>query len=253
MTRFCPHCGKPIDDRPSGRLTRLAGAYKSYRQATFASTAVTPWQPAPEPARPAFTEAIRHTPARPQNLESDFLTPLLQALATGGFVGAGGMYLAWLYRGPLWYHGLACGVVAAGGYWLLSMAWNRRLLWTVEHIINAGPDEEADPGRPEPARIEVEVKEQGSTTILDLFTDPDNPAIVYQFIAAVVEGRATFSESGAAEVGYSATLFKKLRDEFVTRGVAYWKHPKERRLGTAFTTAGRAMLRELARLPYPAA
>lgn len=252
----CPNCGFKLDPRP-GKLGRLARAYGGYRQkriTTMNNTAMVPWQPVAAGDRiSAFTEAERRTPTRPQNLESDFLTPLAQALATGCFIGIGGIYGAWLYPGVIWYHGLAAGVVAAGAHWIIATFWNRNLLWTVERIINTDINQDGDIGQPAPSKIEVEVKEGGTRTILDLFTDPNNPSIVNKFIQAVADNETAFSERGAAKVGYSAELFKELRDEFVRRGVAYWKHPTEKRQGVELSVAGRAMLRELARLPYPTA
>lgn len=103
---------------------------------TYQNSTITPWQPANstpgtgEPGR--YLEAERKTPYRSQNAEFDFVVPLLQALGTGLFVTGGAGWFAWRYPGFTWEMASGLGIITAGGFWLLAVLANRKLLWVVE-------------------------------------------------------------------------------------------------------------------------
>lgn len=256
MAQFCPHCGHKLSDQPAGRLRSFARAYGQYRQSrvtTFQSSAVTPWQPAaPAPAgqpAPAFASAERRTPFRPQNIESDFLTPLAQALGTGAFVSAGGIYMAWFYHGVYWYHGLAFGVIAAGAYWLIAMAWNRNLLWATERIIGADLDGDGYEGQPETPPVRLEVVHQDQDRAFSKMFRFDLPDQVTEddflnFARGVTQEGRGLAETAWIGRGkpFSRKTYNDLLASLDQAGVIRWVDQANHVAGRELTGSGRRSL-----------
>lgn len=231
----CPHCGKPLNQ--PGYLSRGWGAFKQRRRSILQNTAaLAPWEPQTSPVGPrgGFVEASRQVPARPQNLESDFLTPLAQSFATGGIVFLCGGYIAAMTDGIWWYHGLGAGILAGSVYWVMAMGWNRRLLWVVEEITRTDIDNDGYAGEPEqmqstaePVKLEVIYKE---STGYHRWLNLELPNGVSQddlltFARGVVNGKS-LAESVWTGKGklFSKPKYNQLLDSLTQAGIVRWKN-----------------------------
>ena len=236
-TTTCPHCGQSIQLTKANTATAQA---MWHRRQTFESAV-----PAIAPAQsgPRFSEAERRTPARAASVESDVLVPATQALITGTVSLIPGIALTIAAQWP-WYSPflIAGGVIAL--FWLYLLDAHRKLLWSVETIINRDVDGDGATGKPEPARtVRVEVQRQKTTEIDDL---PGPADALADFAAGVLSHRYSFSERGAARAGYGATAFKQLRATFVARGWAQWRNPDAPQQGIDLRHTGAAILKQLA-------
>lgn len=254
MSNLCPTCGQPIK-RP-GVARRLLSAYGSYRQtriASYQSTSLTPWQPQPppgssEPGR--YLEAERRSPYRPQNAESDFLVPALQALATGVFVTIGAGWVAWKYPGFTADMALGCGVLAAGGFWVLTVLANRKLLWMVETITNGDLDNDGVIGEPPPPRpVALEVTHRNEAGTFGQMFRFDLPSGVTEddfkeFARGVTTGRG-LAESGWIGSGkpFSRQSYNALLAALEQAGIVRWKDDGNHAAGRELTPSGARSLR----------
>ena len=255
-TDICPTCGQPMKRPGLGR--RLWSTYGSYRQnriTTYSNMAMTPWQPqAPggsgsEPGR--YLEAERRSPYRPQNAESDFLVPALQALATGAFVTIGAGWVAWMYRGITWEMAVGAGLVSMGGFWVITVLANRKLLWMIETITNGDLDHDGAVGAPAaPARpVALEVvhrNEAGIFSQMFRFELPEgiSEADFGEFARGVVSGRG-LAESAWTGAGkpFSKSRYGDLLATLEQAGLVRWKNVNAPAQGRELTPAGGRALR----------
>lgn len=252
---LCPMCGQPLKRR--GRISRAFSAYRGWRQSrmvTFQNTSLTPWQPpAPtggnEPGR--YLEAERRFPFRPQNAESDFLVPLLQALGTGVFVTIVAGWGAWLYRGFTWYDALGCGLVAAGGFWVITVIANRSLLWQVERIINSDLDNDGAIGQPPPAQsVALEVTHRSQDDNFRRMFRFELPAGISEadfvdFANGVTIERRGLAESAWTGAGkpFSKPKYTELLTTLDRAGLVRWRNSQAPAQGRELTPAGGRALR----------
>lgn len=234
-------------------MKKVWSAYSGYRASrltTFQSTSMTPWQPpttatANGPGR--YLEAERKSPFRPQNAESDFLVPLLQALGTGAFITAGAGWLAWLYRGFTWEMAVTVGLISAGGFWLITVPANRKLLWQIESIINSDLDNDGDIGEPPTVSLEVTQKSEGAN-FKKMFRF-DLPAGVTEkdfldFARGATQGRG-LAESAWIGKGkpFSRPSFSSLMETLRAAGIVRWKDEANHALGHELIPSGKLALR----------
>lgn len=235
-------------------MKKVWSAYSGYRASrvtTFQNTSMTPWQPpttgaATGPGR--YLEAERKSPFRPQNTESDFLVPLLQALGTGAFVTAGAGWLAWLYRGFTFEMALTVGIISAGGFWLITVPANRKLLWQIESIINSDLDNDGDIGEPPKVSLEVTQKSEGSN-FKKMFR-LDLPAGVTEnnfqdFARGVTNERRGLAESAWIGKGkpFSRPTYAAMLETLRAAGIVRWKDEENHALGHELIPSGRMALR----------
>lgn len=254
--QFCPQCGARLDTRPGAmrRLARGVGQWRAARSTTLESTALAPWQPEPPaPVAPGHSmTAIRQTPVRGQNLEADLATPFLQAIATGLFVSILGLYLAWVRQGVLWHHGIIAGVVAAGIYWLLTLSWNRKLLWLVEEIIQSDVDGDGQAGQPAALQQQVttlEMVHRDDGIQRRRFDLPDGMTEVdlIDFASGVLVEHRGLAESSWTGRGrpFSKPKYRELLDVLGRAGLVAWVDDKNHAQGRKLTWAGRHALTKL--------
>jgi hypothetical protein len=258
MAQICPNCGFCLaDPRPPGKLRRLASAYGSYRQhrlTTFQSTALTPWQPTvpDHQGEGRYLEAERRTPYRPQNAESDFLVPLLQAIGTGAFITVVAGWAAWLYRGFTWDMAVGSGLIAAGGFWVITVTANRKLLWVVETMVNSDLDQDGAVGQPTPPAREVtlNVMHQNHKGVINQVFRFDLPAGIseedfQEFAQGIVRERRGLAESAWAGTGrpFSKPKYNELLDALTAAGIVRWINPDAHAQGRELTEAGQRSLR----------
>lgn len=250
-TNICPTCGQPL--KRSGMGRRLWSAYGSYRQSritTYSNMAMTPWQPqAPggggsEPGR--YLEAERRSPYRPQNAESDFLVPALQALATGAFVTIGAGWAAWMYKGFTWEMAVGAGLFSMGGFWVITVLANRKLLWMIETITNGDLDQDGVVGEPAPAKpVALEIthrNEAGVFSQMFRFELPEgiSEADLAEFARGVVQERRGLAESAWTGAGkpFSRARYADLLATLQQAGLVRWKNENAPAQGRELTPAG---------------
>ena len=238
----CPYCDNPIaltrgaPESSFGTLTPTTGTrHWNFESAVPAVGAI------PTAPPPVFSEARRESPARPASVESDVMVPGAQALATGAAFCVIAIPIT-IYFHLHWTTPLTVLAIGTAGTWMILLGAHRRLLWTVETIINRDIDGDGKTGNPKPARVEVAIKEHRHTQMDDL---PGPVDALREFAHDIHSGRVTFSERGARKSGYGATAFKELRTIFITRGWATWTVPGESRQGVKLTAKGRAVMHGL--------
>ncbi len=266
QSHLCPLCHQSLH-RP-GRFRRAWSAYTGWKQSrmvTYQNNALTPFRPGQdEPWQPAHThtpdagppgrylEAERKTPYRPQNAESDFVVPLLQALGTGLFVTGGAGWAAWRYSGFTWEMASGLGIIAAGGFWLLTVLANRKLLWVVESVVNSDLDDDSPAVQPAaPSRpIALEITHLSATNSFQRMFRFDLPAGVTEadfteFARGVVNeyrGLTEASWTGAGKL-FSKPKYTALLEVLEQGGLVRWKNPTAPAQGRELTPAGGRALR----------
>lgn len=257
MSNLCPMCGQPL--KKQGRIRRAWSAYSGWRQtriSTFQNAAMTPWQPntnAPSAGEPGrYLEAERRSPYRPQNAESDFVVPLLQALGTGAFVTVGAGWFAWRNAGFTWEWAVGLGLISAGGFWLATVLANRKLLWVVESVINSDLDNDGAVGQPEapprPIALEItQVSENNSFQRMFRFDLPSSvtEADFLNFARGVVNEGRGLAESGWIGAGkpFSRQSWAALMETLEKAGIVRFKDAGNRTAGRELTPAGGRALR----------
>jgi hypothetical protein len=256
----CPHCGAkwelvPVaEQQPEQRRapqTIQRGQETTTRYTTLADSTRSKFGEVA--SAPTFTEARRTSPARAASVESDVSVPLLQSAVTGLVVMLGSVPFVVAAHGT-WYVPFLAGGATFAVSWLFLLRDHRSLLKVVEVIINKDIDNDGKVGPKQAWRVQGEIRhEHGDRPAsLSLFDLPcPSPEDLKRFAQSISAGRSSFAERDAAEYHYSDTMWEAIRDDFVNRGWAFWKHPTARQQGVGLTAAGRAVVRMIADTPLP--
>lgn len=262
----CPMCGQPLGKR-SGNLRRAFSAYgrwRSRRITRLDSSAVGPWQPpgmrpGPDETAPAggYVQASRVTPVRPQNLESDFLTPLMQAIGTGFFTGLVSGLIAWQSPTFTYVFALGCGVSAAGLHWALAIIWNRGNLQVIESVVRQDLDGDGHIGPPPPppaVALSVVHTSSDDPSFRRIFNF-DLPAGITEnnfrdFAGGVTEARRGLAEATWCGSGkpFSKPKYNDLMDTLSRAGIVRWRNEQAPAQGRELTPAGGRALRAWLRI-----
>jgi hypothetical protein len=160
---ICPHCSKPIKVKISKARPDLAGrpamgkGWDVSRAQRFETS---------DPFNQSLgvsdfdgpMEATRMQPARAASIESDFLLPLAQSLATGillsgcSIVAARALYPDWT-----WWLPANTFAITITGTWLHRLGLHTKLLWIIESVTQFGED--APPEQPA-AVVSLDVKHE---------------------------------------------------------------------------------------------
>lgn len=189
--------------------------------------------------------------------ESHVLVPLAEAIISGFLVGmASGVVVMVFYiwgNGSWWdaikygfYVSLVIGFITTCFSWRGHLGDYKSLLWYNEFA--QSPEVEQPSRQTHEARVRV----NNNWVHADLPFDRDNPQALVDFAGGVTCGAAPFSERGAGRYGYSAQRFTDLRDNMIRGHMAYWKDPKNKRLGVGLSASGQALLKSVASNPPPA-
>lgn len=171
----CPYCGKPLNIRV-GRVHPGLGPGWDYSQGhEFETTGPGSW-PAAGGDLAGPVEARRSAPARPATVESDFIVPALQSLATGAAVAIPTIGVT-IWQGWPWYSPLVAGGVTVTVTWLQLLGAHRKLLWIIETVSSWGgddaPGQQSKPAKAPPVSLQIKHTEFAPTSrtghqILDL-------------------------------------------------------------------------------------
>ena len=175
-------------------------------------------------------------PVRDPGLGSDFVLPLLQAVATGVLVGGLAM-ISGVGGGGWRAFWLAFLVVALlAWFWTLSVA--RDTLWRLESVLQKDFDGDGVAGAPVPERPVVRVEvEAGNTLQFVDFHGLTDVAQLQTFASLALEGRLNEREIKAV-LGLARSDWQALRDDLLARGLLAWNNSQSKRHGVALTRRG---------------
>jgi hypothetical protein len=228
----CPECGASFElSEPLYRSARASSSWETVerRQAALGAADL------------AHAEYHRQEPRRPSTVESDYLVPVLQAMASAVAGALLASAAAWLWGWP-WQSVPAAGAVTFALAWLLLLRGSLARLMVQEHVIPTAPQEE----RPQ-AVTRIAVTLPGSryqerklgipadrlVTLAKAVTTAGRP-----FSLRELAGRGR-PLSGRAE-------FEELRDKLLELDWLQWRDPGNRQQGLDLTRPGRAALEAIA-------
>jgi hypothetical protein len=249
----CPYCGYALSEGGWSRTD-----YHTFEQvADFGPVArgSAPPRPAQQTpaiaAIPAGVKMKRQRPARAATVPSDVFVPCAQSIISGllamlavGTIAA----LAKVEKAGLVGIGAGTGLMLVA--WVILLWQHRSLLWERETI--TGPDLNGDGeiGRPSTTNLEITIpatKEKGQQIMIlrDLEATPQQLRI---WAAGMLAGRMSENDwcVGKAKM-FQRPQFKKLRQQFIDRGLMIWKDEDAHWQGTELTAMGRRVCRLLKR------
>jgi hypothetical protein len=199
---------------------------------------------------PAGAEYERRRPVRDPAIESDVITPVLQALmsgAVGAILSGAGAVIADASK-PVAF-------AALGGAGVLGLAWftllreHRGLLWEIERVTGADLDRDGTVGAPgasqstEPREVRVEITERSRNRARMRFVDvPLSDSELEAVARAVLVQREAFSQRGLADI-LSQEQYGATYQAMLDGGLLRYKG-KSARAGVELTGAGRAFLEQ---------
>lgn len=226
-----------------GILSRLLRRGKSEFEASR------PWQPtvaqptvAPQTvARPP----VQHDPAMTRWVR----LPLAQAVICGFFAawlptGIAVVVIIWTEAGGWWLAAVPATLVfstlaLSGVAWYTLFILDRKTLMFIERFIGVDLNRDGSVGEPEWIRGEVTDKDRRQRIKVEFPFPKDRLRAV---AVAILRDGAAFSRRGLSNV-ISETQFRTLQQEFLKRGLCYWKNPESEQQGVDLSPGGRAFLR----------
>lgn len=251
----CPHCRRWHDTGPKQTIT-------------FQSVVKQPYKNAASAAIPLST-GYKETPVNMPTLPSHIYVPLADMLVSAALLSPAGILLgvggAWLVATSGDTRLTTAGYVVSGlagwgaMFWLSSIhqwfghrGFYRGLLFTAEEYFQADIDGDGNIGEPEPPPkvVEVELRRNGLPWKFESLEISRDKLI--KLARAVASGQS-FSNRTALDAGISREDFVKLRDKFVSRGLATWKGEPGSTQGVELTDDGLDTIAEIATTPLPRA
>ena len=264
----CPHCGgrlelvvpteQEIELTPERRVIQTVqrGHETTTRYTTLGDSTRSKFGEVASAPVPKFSRAERTYAGRAASKEADVDVPLFQALLTGVLVGIPiGVGLTLRAHWP-WYAVPIITTCVTSAMWIILLYRHQASLWVHEIIENEDKDGDGYIGPPprQEWRVQGEIRhEHGDRPAsLSLFDLPcPSPDDLRAFARGILAGRASFSELSAAKYHYGPLMWEELRDDFINRGWAFWKHPTVRQQGVGLTEAGQATISIIADAPLP--
>jgi len=238
MNHFiCPSCGARYLIVPEGEgkmKRRLFARLRKGRQPTeFESGGY--WQPSLTVPAPATIE-------RSPIMERHVRLTLVQSLICGFFVTGLPLVVALFVSDDwrVWLATVVCFFLLTSGIsWFLLFFKDRKLLWLAEETLGIDINRDGKTGEPEVVRGVITDEDKRQTTHVEFPFPHDKLRAVAK---AVLRGKAAFSRRGLSNV-VSETQFHTLQQEFLKRGLCYWKNPESEQQGVDLSPGGRAFLR----------
>jgi hypothetical protein len=204
------------------------------RQATeFESSGY--WQPPLTVPAPATIE-------RSPIMERHVRLTLVQSLICGFFVTGLPLVVALFVSDDwrVWLATVVCFFLLTSGIsWFLLFFKDRKLLWSAEEALGIDLNRDGGVGEPEIVRGEITDKDRRQRINVEFPFPNDRLRAVAQ---AILRGGAAFSRRGLSNV-ISESQFHTLQQEFLKRGLCYWKNPESEQQGVDLSPGGRAFLR----------
>lgn len=243
--------------RPSSQRTRrMLNAYGGWRrrrreELDSSVSALAPYEPTLPPG--GYFSAERRRPARPANIESDFIVPLLQALAAATLTTIAALYLSIFFDLFVWHLACFIGLVVGGLWFAFALFLGRELLWIVERVTNQDFDGDGYIGQPDPEPRTFEPlevihrSETGSIkAMFRLDVDVDDSRLE-QFFMALGHGE---SLAEAIWIGdgnlFSKGEYGRLLNELQRAGLIEWKNPNAHSQGRQLTDHGKDSIEQWA-------
>lgn len=194
---------------------------------------------------------------RYQTMQAAVLIPAAQSITTAVFAGMSAAAVAWAaHMESPWAAGLVTATVTNTGTWLVLLRrWGRAVEW-LEDILQQDINGDGKIGSgnhapPTPRTVRVVMREAGRLT---MDTAPVDESRLAQWVSGLMGGLA-LTESTWVGRGklFSQNEYRALRDWLIERGLAYWKNPRNTKMGWDLTAAGRNFARQVVTqaLPHP--
>jgi len=177
--------------------------------------------------------------------------PLLQALASGGLLGA-------LAASVLYYLGASSKLILAGamaalvasGVWLTGLRWWRRMVETIDsgQAVEVLPYSYGELEEPEPYSVRIEMASDNGrhTRYINL---PVSPGKLRQLANGLISGKSFTEASWCGSGGiFTRAEFVQLRDEMLTRGLLELNSPGYPARGYHLTRGGYAAIQYLSQI-----
>ena len=241
----CPNCGRllvvqSVEQGLAG-FEELHNYPASVRRFQEVGTAALPV---------GVVEFSREQPARAASMESDVWVPAAQA-GLAGLAGSISLCVTVAWSWP-WYTPLLAAGCVMCGTWGYLLADHRRLLRSVERVVNRDLDRDGTIGEPAPAvdpepgptTIEVTVPRGQSNSVYFLETDVE-PETLRGFCRAVTSGRAGLAVGAWVGAGrpFSRPQYDTLMNELTRAGLVENAGGNQ---GRQLTRAGRHVLARIA-------
>jgi len=130
-------------------------------------------------------------------------------------------------------------LLTSGISWFLLFFKDRKLLWRAEEALGLDLNRDGKVGEPEMVRGEITDKDKRQITRVEFPFPNDRLRAV---AGAVLRDGATFSRRGLSDV-ITENQFRTLQQEFLKRGLCYWKNAESEQQGVDLSPGGRAFLR----------
>lgn len=171
----------------------------------------------------------------------DVVTSIFDAGISFALFSVASSALFWFAELPLLF-GPAVGFLIGSARYFGGVQFAKGLLATVETIVKEIA--EPEPAKTsEPIVINAEIKE-GKHSRWQFANLPGERGILIEFANDVLGGKS-FSERTAVKCGLTQDQFCGLRDVFIERGWAEWKHPTRKQQGAQLGRNGLAILRAI--------
>ena len=192
--------------------------------------------------QPPLTAPAPVTIVRSPIMERHVRLTLVQSLICGFFVTGLPLVVA-LFASDDWRVWLATVVcfflLASGISWFLLFFKDRKLLWKTEEALGLDLNRDGKVGEPEIVRGEITDRDRRQKINVEFPFPNDRLRAVAQ---AALRGGAAFSRRGLSDV-ITESQFHTLQQEFLKRGLCYWKNPESEQQGVDLSPGGRAFLR----------
>lgn len=188
-------------------------------------------------------------------MESHVHVPANQAIITGCLWGPVAILTVfsvaniWTTIGQAAVAGVVTGGITV--FTVAALKWQAKtkfydsLLQTIETAFDVDLDGDGVAGEPTVIKVEVKSEDGNRWQFADL---PGKPDALRDFARRVLMGQGFTDETGAM-AGMTQREVKDLREVFVDRGWARWKHPQRKQQGIELRHVGKSVLRAISSSP----
>ena len=160
----------------------------------------------------------------------------MRAFTTGLFACLLAVVVSYYRGSPSWAFGGLVGAITAMIAWVLMQLPRYKPRFTPSKVY------------PTTTRIQITASDPAGQYSAGRFADLPISIETMRQVAKRINAGASFSHAGLAGPGrpLSRAEFEVLRDEFIARGLAYWRDPGSHSQGCNLTHAGQSVLKHFA-------